>query len=134
MLRDVLRSLFKRPATKRYPFEKHPAPERLRGALQFDPAKCSGCGVCVKDCPAQALELITLDKANKHFVLRYHADRCAYCAQCVQSCRFKCLSMSAEQWELASLRQEPFTVYYGNAEDVHTVLAKFVNPNAVPTA
>jgi formate hydrogenlyase subunit 6/NADH:ubiquinone oxidoreductase subunit I len=132
MLRDVLRSLFKQPATEHYPFEKRPAPEHLRGALQFDPSKCSGCGVCVKDCPARAIELITLDKASKRFVLRYHVDRCTYCAQCVQSCRFKCLAMSDEQWELASLKKEPFTVYYGNHDDVNAVLAKFVKPNTLP--
>ena len=41
----------------------------LRALLQFNPEKCTGCGVCVKDCPAEALELITLDKASKRFVL-----------------------------------------------------------------
>lgn len=124
MLSDVLTSLFKKPATEKYPFERKPAPERLRGQLFWDPGKCTGCQLCIKDCPANAIELVVLDKVNKRFVMRYHMDRCTYCAQCVQSCRFNCLSMSNEEWELASLKKEPFTVYYGRDEDVEFLLAK----------
>jgi len=125
MLNDIVESLFKRPITEKYPFERHPAPERLRGKLMWDPEKCTGCGLCNKDCPSNAIELITIDKKAKRFVMEYHADRCTYCAQCVQNCRFECLSMSPEQWELAALNKEPFTVYYGKDEDVQTILARF---------
>ncbi len=75
----------------------------------------------------QDLELIVLDKVKKQFVLRYHNDRCTYCAQCVQNCRFECLSMSHEQWELAALTKQPFTVYYGKEEDVQSILARFAD-------
>jgi formate hydrogenlyase subunit 6/NADH:ubiquinone oxidoreductase subunit I len=127
MLGDVVHSLFKRPVTERYPFERRAAPERLRGKLFYNPEKCTGCGLCNKDCPSNAIELITLDKKAKRFVLRYHMDRCTYCAQCVQNCRFECMGMSPEQWELAALTKEPFTVYYGKDEDVQAVLAKFLD-------
>jgi formate hydrogenlyase subunit 6/NADH:ubiquinone oxidoreductase subunit I len=124
MLGDVVRSLLRSPATQNYPAERHETPERLRGRLYWDPTNCTGCALCVKDCPANAIELITLDKANKRFVLRYDMDRCAYCGQCVQSCRFGCLQLSNDDWELATLTRPPFTVHYGNAEDVRTVLDK----------
>jgi formate hydrogenlyase subunit 6/NADH:ubiquinone oxidoreductase subunit I len=124
MLGDVMHSLVRRPITERYPFERHPTPERLRGALNFQPEKCSGCGICGKDCPANAIELITLDKKNKKFVIRYHVDRCTFCAQCVKSCNYKCLSMSSEQWELAALGREAFTVCYGNEVEVRSFLAQ----------
>lgn len=130
MLNDILGSLFKRPMTELYPFERHPAPERLRGKLTWNPEKCTGCALCSKDCPSNAIELITLDKKAKRFVMEYHADRCTYCAQCVQNCRFECLNMSHEQWELAALNKEPFTVYYGKDEDVQAVLARFAEPQA----
>ncbi len=128
MLNDVLESLFKRPVTERYPFLRYPAPDRLRGKLLWNPEKCTGCALCSKDCPSNAIELITIDKKAKRFVLEYHADRCTYCAQCVQNCRFECLSMSHEQWELAALTKEPFTVYYGKDEDVQTILARSAKP------
>jgi formate hydrogenlyase subunit 6/NADH:ubiquinone oxidoreductase subunit I len=130
MLRDIVQSLFRPPATRRYPAERQTPPERLRGALHWNPERCTGCCMCTKDCPANAIELITLDKASKRFVLRYHMDRCTFCAQCVQTCRFGCLEMPSDQWELAALRKEPFTVHYGNDADVEAVLAGRARPDA----
>jgi formate hydrogenlyase subunit 6/NADH:ubiquinone oxidoreductase subunit I len=123
MLSDVLRSLWRRPVTQRYPFERRAAPARLRGKLHWNPEKCTGCCLCSKECPSKAIELITLDKKSKRFVVRYHVDRCTFCAQCVQNCRFGCLAMSNEEWELAALSKAPFTVYYGDETDVQAVVA-----------
>ncbi len=124
MFTDIFQSLFKRPVTEKYPFERHPAPDRLRGKLTWNPEKCTGCCLCNKDCPSNAIELIVIDKKAKRFVMEYHADRCTYCAQCVQNCRFECLGMSHEQWELAALTKQPFEVYYGKEEDIQTILEK----------
>jgi len=128
MLRDIIESLFKRPATEKYPFVRRAAPESLRGKLEWDPEKCTGCGLCAKDCPSNAVEVIVIDRAKKQFVVRYHMDRCTFCAQCVQNCRFKCMGMSSEQWELAALGKEPFTVVYGNDENLKVFEEKFLNP------
>ncbi|MCC6146865.1 MAG: 4Fe-4S dicluster domain-containing protein [Anaerolineaceae bacterium] len=130
MLGDILKSLFKKPATQQYPYIREATPESLRGALQYDPNKCTGCQLCIKDCPANAIELITIDKANKRFVMRYHHDRCVFCSQCVENCRFKCLAMSNDQWELAAKTKQPFTVLYGREEDVQFLLEREANPNA----
>jgi formate hydrogenlyase subunit 6/NADH:ubiquinone oxidoreductase subunit I len=130
MLSDVMRALFCRPITELYPFERQAAPRRLRALLQFDPESCTGCALCVKDCPASAIELITVDKASKRFVLRYHVDRCTFCAQCVQSCRYKCLSLSNDQWELAALNKKTFVLYYGREPDVESVVATPARPGA----
>ena len=133
LLKDVLRSLFERPATERYPSERRRPPARLRGALHWNPEKCTGCGLCVKDCPANAIEVITINKANKRFVMRYHADRCTFCAQCVQNCRFKCLAMTPDEWELAALKKEPFTVCYGDKTDVDSFLGGRLDSNVKPS-
>jgi len=134
MLGEVLQSLFRRPNTERYPVDQQPVTARLRGALHWNPEKCTGCALCVKDCPSEAIELITLDKASKRFVLRYHADRCTFCAQCVQNCRFKCLEMSPTEWELASTTKPPFTVYYGDEKDVQTILDRNPPSKTTPLA
>ena len=126
MLRDVLTSLVQRPVTERYPFERQPVPTRLRGMVIWYPEKCVGCGLCVRDCPAAALELKTIDRKGKRFVMRYQVDRCLFCAQCVKSCqsiRHDALAMSNKRWELAALSKEPFDVYYGDDADVAAVLA-----------
>lgn len=130
MLKDVLESLFKKPITQRYPFTKTPPPERYRGKLYWDPSKCTGCQLCIKDCPSDAIELIVIDRAAKRFVIKYHSDRCTYCAQCVVNCRFKCLGMSNEQWELAAATKEPFTIYYGKDEDIAFLMERSTAPCA----
>ncbi len=118
MLGETLRSVFRKPATGQYPFTHRAVPERLRGTLVFNPEKCTGCNLCVKDCPADAIEIIAVDKPNKRFVMRFHADRCTYCAQCVVNCHFHCLEMSNKEWERASLNRGSFMVLQGRDEDI----------------
>ncbi len=112
MFLDIAKSLFHRPITEQYPFERQPTPETLRGRLFWDATKCTGCSLCAKDCPADAIKVIVLDKKAKRFVMEYHIDRCTYCAQCVYSCRQDCLSMSSDVWELSALSREPFTLHF----------------------
>ena len=123
MLKDVVESFFKKNVTQLYPIEQTPTPERFRGNLQYNPAACTGCCLCVKDCPSKAIELVTLDRAAKRFVLKYHMDRCVYCGQCAINCRFKCMGMSNLDWEHASLNKKEFTVYYGKDEDIEQLMA-----------
>lgn len=124
MLGEVLRSVFRKPATAKYPYTRQPVPDRLRGIIRYNPETCTGCTLCMKDCPANAIEIIAVDKPNKRFIMRFHIDRCTYCAQCVVNCRFKCLEMSNQQWERAALKREPFTVLYGRQEDLDQFLKK----------
>jgi formate hydrogenlyase subunit 6/NADH:ubiquinone oxidoreductase subunit I len=129
MLGDIFKSFFSKPDTMKYPFVESEAPEHFRGKLIWDAEKCTGCQLCVKDCPADAIEIITIDKVNKKFVMRYNIDRCSFCAQCVLNCRFNCIQMSEEEWELAATSKKPFEVYYGREEDVKGLLARAARPD-----
>ena len=80
-------------------------------------------GLCAKDCPTDAIDIITLDKKAKRFVFRYYVDRCTFCSQCVYSCRQGCLEMANNEWELAALKRKDFVVYYGKVADVESVVA-----------
>ena len=126
MLKDVVGGLFKAPITEKYPFVSYAAPERLRGKLTWEPEKCTGCGLCVKDCPANALEVIIVDRAKKEFIIHYNTSKCTYCGQCVESCRQNSYTMSNTQWELAALNKEPFHITYARPE----VLEKFLAAQA----
>ena len=42
MLGELLRSLFRRPATVLYPFERLEVPDRFRGRVAFDPLMLTG--------------------------------------------------------------------------------------------
>lgn len=124
MVGDIVSSLFKRPVTELYPVERTPAPERLRGKVFYEPDVCTGCGLCVKDCPSEALELIVIDRAKKRYIMHYYTDRCTFCSQCVESCRTGSIRLSNEEWELAALDKDHFMITYGRKEDIETVLAK----------
>ena len=112
MLNDVFVSTFKRPFTELYPFQVKPAPARLRGKLLWDESKCDGCRLCVRDCPAKAIEVEVVDRAAKKYAYHYRVDRCVYCAQCVESCKEGALSMSSTEYHLASTDKSKFTEVY----------------------
>jgi formate hydrogenlyase subunit 6/NADH:ubiquinone oxidoreductase subunit I len=129
MFKDIVDSFFKKSATQLYPFEKIAPPQRYRGPLSYNPSVCTGCSLCVKDCPSNAIELVILDRAAKQYVLKYHMDRCVYCGQCVVNCKFKCIGMSNQDWEHATLEKN-FMVYYGKDQDI----AKYLENIAAPVA
>jgi formate hydrogenlyase subunit 6/NADH:ubiquinone oxidoreductase subunit I len=123
LLGDVVRSLFKPPATIKYPLEPAQAPDLLRGKLIWDNRRCTGCKLCMNDCPADAIHLHIIDRKEKRFVMEYDENSCIFCAQCVHSCRSEALRLSNTVWELAALNQEDFKFYYGKQEDIKLLLA-----------
>jgi formate hydrogenlyase subunit 6/NADH:ubiquinone oxidoreductase subunit I len=110
---ELLKQLFKKPATNIFPFTYLPdsvlkllekvtkgeekinppiqTPEKFRGKILLDRDKCIGCKLCIKVCPSQAIEFIP-DKKK----IRIHIDHCIFCSQCNDICPVNCLSMSDE--------------------------------------
>ena len=130
MFIDVFKSFFIKPVTQLYPLERTNPEKSYRGKLSFSPVACTGCGLCVKDCPAKAIELTTLDRAAKRYVMTYRSDRCLFCGQCVISCKFKCINLAHDDWEHAALGKKEFTLYYGKPEDIEISLAKLAQQAA----
>ena len=85
----VLKSLFSKPATRRYPFVKRVPFEKTRGALEIDISLCIFCGICKKRCPSKALDVIKEDK-----IWEIERLRCISCGYCVECCPKKCLKMN----------------------------------------
>ena len=86
LLPQLWRTLFARQITVRFPFRPLELPVHFRGKVVAQPELCKGCGLCVRDCPALALELER--DSRERFRLIHHRDRCAYCGQCKDNCRF----------------------------------------------
>ena len=55
--------------------------ETLMGDIAFDDEKCSGCGLCVKACPADAIILKDAKAQAKDII------ECMACADCVAICK-----------------------------------------------
>ncbi len=65
---------------------------RFRGKLSYQKEICIGCGMCMKVCPANAIEK-SPDEPKKILV---HNDRCCFCAQCNDICPVDALSMTRD--------------------------------------
>ena len=91
LIKDMGSCIFKKPVTREYPAVKVQAPEGYRGRHIFYPEKCISCGLCERDCPANAIELREVSgKRMPHFYL----DRCIFCYQCAESCPREAIKLS----------------------------------------
>jgi formate hydrogenlyase subunit 6/NADH:ubiquinone oxidoreductase subunit I len=91
MFSTAIKNLFKKPATRLYPFEVREPFARTRGNVTNNVSACIFCGVCKLKCPAKALEV---DRVAKTWTI----DRlkCVICGRCVEVCPKKCLTMNAK--------------------------------------
>ena len=94
LLPHLLETLFKEVSTVAYPFAPLELPSNFKGRVRIKPDLCRGCGACVRDCPASALEL---ERENRdRFRLVHYPDRCICCGQCKDSCRLGAIRMTNE--------------------------------------
>jgi formate hydrogenlyase subunit 6/NADH:ubiquinone oxidoreductase subunit I len=105
----VFGSQFKKPATVLYPFVKPEVVDRFRAKLKFDQEKCIGCKICMRDCPAFAIEIFRISETEKIFKAVVRLDRCIYCGQCVDSCPKDAL-VQTKDFELAHFNRESLQV------------------------
>ena len=85
LLPELVRTFLSPRVTVQYPVGPPIIHESYRGKVSVRPDRCIGCGLCVRDCPASALELEREEWQG--FRLIYHGDRCTLCGQCEASCR-----------------------------------------------
>ena len=113
MIKELLSQLFKKPATSKYPFVKAEVPEGFRGKQVYDANLCISCGLCSRDCPAKAIEMVEV--GGKRSPL-FHLDLCVFCYQCAESCPRNAIK-SSEFFELAAINKSDLVVKpEGNAQ------------------
>jgi 2-oxoglutarate ferredoxin oxidoreductase subunit delta len=69
-----------------------------RGKPEINSERCKGCGLCVKACPEDILELAkSFNKQGHHYAVCIHPDRCTAC----MFCAIICPDVAIEIWRKA---------------------------------
>ena len=82
ILMEALRGLAN-PFTTKYPKKPYVPQDGFRGAAEYDPEKCVGCGACSQECPSGA---ITYTDGEKGRSLRLNYGICSFCGRCEEVC------------------------------------------------
>jgi len=113
MVKELLGQLLKKPNTNPFPaaqlpptvtgfLEKVgkgeatiappvPTPVKFRGTMTYKRETCIGCNLCIRVCPAHAIELVEGEKK-----VRFFLGQCISCGQCTEICPKKCLELNTE--------------------------------------
>jgi NAD-dependent dihydropyrimidine dehydrogenase PreA subunit len=73
----------------------------------IDPAKCAGCGICARACPAEAI------KGGKRLVHVIDQDKCIKCGSCLEVCPAKFSAVTKLSGETIEVPAEPVPVGSG---------------------
>ncbi|MBI5771863.1 MAG: NADH-quinone oxidoreductase subunit I [Verrucomicrobia bacterium] len=105
-MRITAREAAKPTITVQYPHETLPMPDRFRGHVKLilDPAtgqaKCNACGLCVRACPSNSLEVdgAKREGEKRKSVSKYELDftTCSLCGCCVEACPSDAIEYSKE--------------------------------------
>ena len=106
LIKDMGLCLFKKPFTREYPAVKVQAPEGYRGRHIFYPEKCISCGLCERDCPAKAIELVEISGKR---MPKFFLDRCIFCYLCAEGCPREAIKLSTN-FEMSTTETEELLV------------------------
>ena len=95
---ELLKNLFQKPMTVKFPHESIPIADGYRGEHKFDIDKCKSCGLCANICPNKAIKMV---KASKKYEKEYpklypqtDLGKCCFCGLCEDRCPSKAIKLT----------------------------------------
>jgi ferredoxin len=80
------------------------------GMLSIDKEKCTGCGLCVIDCPTKAL-VIHQSNEKDSYQLLFRQEACNACGVCEKSCPEHCLEFIDREFEKDETGKETQVIF-----------------------
>jgi formate hydrogenlyase subunit 6/NADH:ubiquinone oxidoreductase subunit I len=106
MLKEAVSQFYTKPTTQQYPFVKPQLPESFRGQPLFDAGLCIGCGLCSRECPSKAIEMVDFEGKKRP---QHRLDKCIFCYLCAEICPKKAV-MHSTNFELATMDKSTLTI------------------------
>ena len=91
MFKRTTFNFFTKPATILYPYVEPKLPEISRGRPVFDVTLCIGCGLCSRECPSKAIEMVECGGKKRP---QFSLDKCIFCYQCAETCKRQAIKNS----------------------------------------
>jgi formate hydrogenlyase subunit 6/NADH:ubiquinone oxidoreductase subunit I len=91
MLFEVLKNLFRKPATRLYPKEKVQLPKGFRGKHIVKIDKCIFCKRCENVCPTEAIKV---DRERRIVTINF--AECIFCGECIKACPKNAIKQTGE--------------------------------------
>ncbi len=94
----ILKRLFKRPITVKFPYESLEVSPRYRGKHVLDIDKCISCATCQRVCPNQAIRMVPAEDREKYPKLYPEVDlgKCCFCGLCQEFCPTKAIKLTTD--------------------------------------
>jgi len=93
---EVVKKVFTKPYTIHYPFESIEAAEGYRGRIRWNAKKCTGCGLCARVCPANAIEMVPDERFRTKKAPRFIHYKCIFCGLCRIYCPTKAIELTKD--------------------------------------